>query len=235
MKSLQKSIFIMTFFLSGCALTDIKTEDSVKVSTDITTDQKAGERELYEFSFGGLLLYIPERGEDYITCGDKITEYVEKEYRCQEFQVDGKTFFEGVYRKVKGEIAEGGIFEDATEPKLILDTRYFKRITMNDKTFILAIEYDYHDTLSVLYQLSVVNGKSSLRKIHTYLDNFYDVHEIPGGVIYVGYDINTLAPWAIYFDGEEVQELEFLGEPDEIILWNPDDGPQEKTEDKIRY
>lgn len=236
MSSLKKYILITSLFLSGCAITNAQKEEGLGASIDKNSAEGKNNYGPNKFSFGDLLLVLPDdRNTEITTCGDKITEYVEKEYRCQEFQVDGKTFFEGVYRKVKGEVAEGGIFEGASEPKLILDTLYFKRIILNDKTYILAIEYDYHDTLSVLYQLSIVDNKVNFDKVHSIKASFDTVHQVPGGVIFSGYDYQKWIPWAAYFDGEKVQELEFLGEPDELIPWNPGDDESENSSEELQH
>lgn len=226
MLRLLKSAIAVSLFLCGCA---IAIEEEKADGSNIL--------EYREFSFGGLPLFIPDKKEeDRYYCGKKITGHVEKKYICREFKVDGQVFFEGVYRKVKGEIAESGLFADKAEPELILDVKFLDFFRFNGKAYILVIEYDYHDTLSVLYQLSVVDRNVTLSKVDIHNGAYNSVYQVPSGVIYAGYDINTLAPWAIYFDGKTVQELEYLGEPDEIILWNPDDeGEPENTSKTQQY
>ena len=226
MLRLIKKMIVISLLLCGCA-----------TATEKEAPPESNTLEYRKFSFGGLPLFIPDKKEkDRYYCAKDKAEYIENKYICREFKVDGQVLFEGAYRKVKGEIAESGLFLDKAEPELILDVKFLDIFRFNEEAYILAIEYDYHDTLSVLYQLSVLRGKVQLRKINTYDGGPYNgIYNVPSGVIYSGYNIKTMSPWALYFDGEAVQELDFLGEPDEIILWNPEsEGGSDDFSEELR-
>lgn len=192
----------------------------------------ASDDEYRTFRFGDLSIDL-DITQDKSWCEDKKHEpYVKKELRCFVFSLQGNQYFGGFV--VKGDNIEQGLFLNSETPEFLLEASYFEFYEIENKSYILAHQEGVHVTYSNLYQLEV-GDNVSLKKMHSY-DRPYDrVYKVPNGLIYIGYNSERFIPWALYFDGEKVQELEFLGEPDELVPWNPDDDKQEKTEGKIRY
>lgn len=176
----------------------------------------SAETEYNKFHFGELSIEVPE-SDTIDWCPAEIEEpYINDKRSCTKFAVDDLSFFGGSIRD-NGDI-KNGLFIDSIAAKHILDARIIQHFKIETKDYILSHEAGIHVVRTVLYELKVKDNSARLTKLASYQKPFHSIYHVVSGVIFSGYDFDTLSPWAVYFDGTDSHELEFLGKPDELIF-----------------
>ncbi|MCW8856152.1 MAG: hypothetical protein OQJ95_02230 [Kangiella sp.] len=176
----------------------------------------SAEAEHNKFQFGELSIQVPETDAIDWCPADIEEPYINDKLSCIKFTVDGLSFFGGSLRE-NGDI-KSGLFTDSIAAKHLLDARIIQHFKIKNKDYILSHEEGIHVVRTILYELKVKDNSTRLTKLASYQKPFYNIYHVVNGVIFSGYDFDTLSPWAIYFDGADSHKLEFLGKPDEVIF-----------------
>ncbi len=169
-----------------------------------------------KFQFGELSIEVPEDDAIEWCSVDMEESYIKGKLSCTKFAVAGISFFGGSLRE-NGDI-KNGLFIDSITAKHILEARIIQHFKIEKKDYILSHEEGIHVVRTVLYELKVNDNSARLTKLASYQKPFYNINHVVSGVIFSGYNFDTLSPWAVYFDGTDSHELEFSGKPDELFF-----------------
>lgn len=170
------------------------------------------------FQLGELSINIPEN-DNIDWCSQKSdSPYVNGKQICIAFNVDQLSFFGGSTRNNDGDVNKG-LFLDSIPERPLLEARIVQLFKLNGKNYILAHEEGIHIVRTVLYQLTIKNNLATLTKIKSHEKPFHNIYTLVNGVIFSGYNFETLTPWAFYFDGKGVTELKYLSQPNELVFY----------------
>lgn len=177
----------------------------------------SAETEHNKFQFGELSIEVPE-SDTIDWCSVEMEDpYIKDKLSCTKFTVDGLSFFGGYSVSENANIRKG-LFLDSSSTKHILDANIIQHFQIDKKDYILSHEEGIHVKRTVLYELNLKDNTASLTKLGGYKKPFNGIYQLVNGVIFSGYDFDALSPWAIYFDGTDIYQLDFLGKPDELIF-----------------